>query len=166
MSERYQGLRFERKKPKWLVPVIFIGIVIAVLGVLLYLNHTYDDYLKLDYTDKLVLEEFEKLYDNSSNNKELEDLDIKNKTVVFISEDNFRVFVVNSKNAKNNLFTQQVKMPESRNVNVYKVSILNPSIIKLLLSSKVPKAGTTYKLNGEEVFYSRYSRDKNIDELN
>ena len=40
MSERYQGLRFERKKPKWLVPVIFIGIVIAVLGVLLYLNHT------------------------------------------------------------------------------------------------------------------------------
>ena len=166
MSERYQGLRFERKRPKWLVPVIFVSIIIVIIGFLLYINHTYDDYLKLDYVDKLVLEEYEKLYTNSNGNKELEDLDIKSKTVVFISEDNFKVYVMNSKNAKNDLFTQKVNVPESRNVNVYKISILNPSVIKILLSSKVPEAGTTYKLNGEDVFYYRYSRDKNIDELN
>ena len=163
MSERYQGLRFERKRPKWLTPVIFITIVVAVLGVALYMNHTYDDYLKLDYADKLVLEEFEKLY--SSESKELEDLDIKNKTILFISEDNFKVYLLNSKKAKNDLFTQKINVPENRKASVYKVSILSPSVIKILLSSKVPKSGTTYKLNGEEVFYYRYSRDKNIDEL-
>ena len=46
MSERYQGLRFERKRPKWLVPVIFVSIIIVIIGFLLYINHTYDDYLK------------------------------------------------------------------------------------------------------------------------
>ena len=163
MSERYRGLRFERKAPKWLPPVIFIGVVISLLGILLYINHTYDEYLKLDYADKLVIDEFERLLRNEINNKEIEDLDLKNKTVVFISEDNFRVFVMNSKKMKNSLFNQKVKLSDKYSFDCYKVSILNPEVIKLLLSGDTPKVGKTYKLNGEEVYYYRYNRDNNID---
>ena len=164
MSERYRGLRFEKKQPKWLPVAIFVGIVVVLLGILLYINHTYDEYLKLDYADKLVIDEFDKLIKNEKNLKEIEDLDLKNKTVVFISEDNFRAFVLNSKKMKNSLFNQKVALGEKYGFDCYKVSILNPSVIKLLLSNDSPKPGTTYKLNGEEVFYYRYNRDANIDE--
>ncbi len=164
MSERYRGLRFEKKKPKWLPAVIFVAVIVSLIGGILFINHTYDEYLKLEYADKLVIDEFNKLIINESNNKEIADLDLKNKTVVFISEDNFRVFVLNSKKMKNSLFNQKVKLADKYAFDCYKVSILNPSVIKLLMSSDTPKVGKTYTLNGEEVYYYRYNRDYNIDE--
>ena len=164
MSERYRGLRFEKKQPKWLPFAIFVGIVFVIIGLFIYINHTYDEYIKLDYADKLVIDEFDKLVKNENHNKEIEELDLKNKTVVFISEDHFRVFILNSKNMKNGLFTQEVKLNEKYSINCYKVSILHPGVIKLLMSSDTPKIGKTYKFNGEEVYYHRYNRDYNIDE--
>ncbi len=164
MSERYHGLRFERKRPKWLAPVIFVGVLLLALGAVLYVNHTYDEYVKLDYADKLVIDEFQGLLINQFNDEELNDLDLQNKTIVFISEDNFRAFVVNTKNTKQSLFAQEVKLAERYKFNCYKVSILHPGIIKLLLSSDMPKVGKTYTFNGEEVYYYRYKRDLNVDE--
>ena len=164
MSERYRGLRFERKRPKWITPVIFLGVLILALSAVLYVNHTYDEYIKLDYADKLVIDEFEALVINQFNDDEINDLDLKNKTIVFISEDNFRAFVVNTKKTKNSLFAQEVKLADRYHINCYKVSILHPGIIKLLLSSDMPKVGKTYTFNGEEVYYYRYKRDLNVDE--
>ena len=164
MSERYRGLRFERKRPKWIPPVIFLGVIILALSALLYVNHTYDEYVKLDYADKLVIDEFQALVKNQFNEDEINDLDLKDKTVVFISEDNFRAFVVNTKKTKQSLFAQEVKLADHYTINCYKVSILYPGIIKLLLSSDMPKVGKTYTLNGEEVYYYRYKRDLNVDE--
>ena len=67
MSERYRGLRFERKRPKWLPPVIFLAVLILALSAVLYVNHTYDEYVKLDYADKLVIDEFQALVKNQFN---------------------------------------------------------------------------------------------------
>ena len=164
MSERYHGLRFERKRPKWLTPVVFVGVIVLIIGGLLYINHTYDEYVKLDYADKLLIDEYDALVKNHHNDDEIAELNLKDKPIVFISEDNFRVFLVNTKKTKQGLFAQEVKLADRYDVNCYKMSILHPGVIKLLLSSDMPKVGKTYKLNGEEVYYYRYKRDLNIDE--
>ena len=164
MSERYHGLRFERKQPKWLPPVIFVGVILLIVGGVLFINHTYDEYIKLDYADKLVIDEYDALIKNKNHDVELNDLDFKDKAVLFISEDNFRVFLVNTKKTKNGLFSQEVKLADRYDINCYKISILHPGVIKILLSGDMPKVGKTYTLNGEEIYYYRYKRDLNVDE--
>ena len=146
---------------------IFKKVILTIICILLIFsigllisnkfNSNYDD---LNDVDKSILSQLD-LYFKSEKKKEIwEGFKLSDKTVVAIDGIWKKAYVVNPKENISYLFGTKIKMPKNSNLNVYRVSVLDPHVFSMRFDlGNFNTLNRQYNVYGKNSYYTRYNKE-------
>lgn len=140
-----------------LLSLIVLILVIGVLGIVA--NQFNGDYQSLNKTDQLVLSELEQYFSSEKEHPMWEGYRLSEKTIVAINGRFGSAYIINPKESIKNLFVKEIKMPNYYGIHVYRIAITAPQLWQFRGLGNFNSLESTYKIFGNEVYYTRYSTD-------
>ena len=140
-----------------IIGIIIIGIVVTISS-----NHFNANYDNLSEADQKILMEFDKYSKSNSESPIWKDFDLEDKTILSIDKSTKKAFLINPKNDVSNIFTKKINMPENSAITVYRISALAPQMLQFVFDGNFNTTGKTYKVFGNEIFYTKYSDSQSI----
>lgn len=141
--------------------IFYMIIIIIVLIPIIFIikNQFNANFEKLPESDQKVLMQYNKFYDETQNNDIWENYDLRDKTILAIHGKLGEAYLINPKNKINSVFIKEVKMPKECSLKVYRVSNIDPQILKLAVNGNFNTINEKYKIHGEDVYFIRYNEE-------
>ena len=125
-----------------------------------HFNSTYED---LNKTDKVILSEFATFYKETKDRDLWTNYNLKDKTIVALNGTFGKAYLINPSKEIKNLFVTKIEMPKDKNIKVYRISALDPRLLKIRLDfGNFNTIGKKYSLYGNDIYYTKYDSKKSI----
>lgn len=143
-----------KKKIFIIISIIFLLIPI----VFIVKNHFNRDFNKLSKIDQKMLIEYDKFYKKIKDEDIWSDFNLKDKTILAINGKLGVGYLINSKVKVNNIFVKEIKLPNIFSITAYRISNIDPKLLKLVLDGNFNSIDKIYNLYGQDVYYIRYDK--------
>lgn len=152
------------KKKKILILFIFIFIICIVGGI--FYNKFGNSYESLNDVDKSILNEFDEYCKANNETPIWPNFELENKTILAVNGRLGGAYIINPKNKISSLFTQEIKMPDSFSIKVYRISALAPQLLSYKMApGNFNTYSKIYSMFGNELFYTRYGSESSSKKI-
>jgi hypothetical protein len=148
------------KKTKWIL------IIIAVLFLILTLlkNKINNNYENLSKEDQYIINEYSDYCAMTKEKDIWSGYNLCDKTILAIANDSSSIYLINSKNEINSIFSEKIKLPEGNSLNnIYRISSIDPQTWHYKFDGNFNTIGREYHLFNNNVYYVKYNKKESID---
>lgn len=143
--------------------IAILGILVSIVVIMVVINKVNSSYDNLNATDQLVLKEINEYNSKTKSDDIWEGFELRNKTILALKDSFGEAYLINPQNKVSSIFTKQIKMPEDYEINVYRVSSLDPQLIKFRTNGNFNTIGENYNFHKNNVYYTKYDDSDSVD---
>ena len=149
---------------------VLLGIIILIIVGLTCKNKFVNtSYSQLNNTDKKMLTEYNRLYEQTTDKVLWEKFDLADKSILAMSKDSLDTYLINPKVIPNNLLSEKIDMPkEFKLQSVYRIAPIVPQTltIRLNIGSNFSTINNKYTVLRNDVYYIKYDKDTSFEKPN
>lgn len=150
-----------KKRVKLVIGAVLGCIVIGVSAVGIQ-NQFHSSYELLDETDQYILDEVNKYVKHKKTEDVWEDFNLGDKTLLALKDSFGKAYLINPRKKVNSLLAKKIEMPSDYQIEVYRISAIEPGLLKFRMDGNFNTDGKNYTLYGNDVYYTKYDDTKSV----
>lgn len=141
-----------------------IGLLLVIMAALVVPNFFNAEYESLNQTDQTILSELDTYLKGNAQKPIWEEFPLGKNAVLALYGSFGKGFLINPSHPVNPLFARKITMPPDSSITVYRISRFAPQLLQFRLPGNFNTIGKTYKLFGNEVYYTKYDTEHSLEQ--
>lgn len=140
--------------------VLLLAAIAAISVVMNFKDCRYED---LETTEQKILSELDMYFKAEKETPVWPGFELSEKNILAVEGRMGKAYLVGSELSVNSPFAKEIKMPEEYEIKVYRICSSAPQLFKFKGFGNFNNDGKTYKLFGNEVYFTRYDNESDFD---